>query len=501
MNQLTKILIIDDELIVRNGIKYLCNWEDHGFTIVGEATNGMEGLRLIEEFNPDIVITDIIMSSMDGIQLTQRIKESYPSIKIIILSGYDNFDYVKTLFKLGVDDYLLKSSLEQDDLPFLLERLRGGGHVVRTSASQFFQKLLVGSNLTHDECLIEFNERIVYFAEKVPYVLLAGRGGQNAFPDAVIENFQQFPHTACVSEDGLMCVLIQAKGGDIAGIYNATEAFIVSTNCPAAEQVLFAAVEPFDSLEKLFQRYNACIELLDYGFYYPEKTLLRREHIKNQTVDFPREKYLRTLNPIDLSEALKVLCQYLQNTAKQASLDVFSLKRQFEEAIYDLIQELMRAGFPVEDINRNKVTFFKQIESSQDYHALDKVLGDIFQIFEVNLSNDIRVREQDLFIRVRAHIDENCHQDLKLSDIAKTFHLNYTYLSTLFYQRTNQHFSHYLSNARIEKAKHMLQNKKNSIQVVSGEVGFTSQSYFAKVFRKHVGMSPMQYQTIYHRKQ
>lgn len=101
MNQnLTKILIIDDELLLRNGIKYLCNWEEYGFTIAGEASNGIEGLRLIESVKPDIVITDILMSAMDGIELTEKIKEQYPWIHIIILSSYDNFDYVKSLFKL-----------------------------------------------------------------------------------------------------------------------------------------------------------------------------------------------------------------------------------------------------------------------------------------------------------------------------------------------------------------------------------------------------------------
>ena len=116
MKNLLKIVIIDDEMILRNGLKYLCNWESHGFTIAGEAANGIEGFQLVEQLRPDIVITDIVMPGMDGISLTARIKEHFPDIHIIVLSSYDNFSYAKSGFKLGIDDYLLKPELEASDL-------------------------------------------------------------------------------------------------------------------------------------------------------------------------------------------------------------------------------------------------------------------------------------------------------------------------------------------------------------------------------------------------
>lgn len=128
MKNLLKIVIIDDEMILRNGLKYLCNWESHGFTIAGEAANGIEGFQLVEQLRPDIVITDIVMPGMDGISLTARIKEHFPDIHIIVLSSYDNFSYAKSGFKLGIDDYLLKPELEASDLLHLLEKLRASSN-------------------------------------------------------------------------------------------------------------------------------------------------------------------------------------------------------------------------------------------------------------------------------------------------------------------------------------------------------------------------------------
>ena len=90
-----KVLIVDDEYIMRQGLKYMIDWEQEGFTICGEATNGNEALRMIEELQPHIVISDIVMPVLDGVDFSELVHKMYPQIQIIILSGYDKFDYVK----------------------------------------------------------------------------------------------------------------------------------------------------------------------------------------------------------------------------------------------------------------------------------------------------------------------------------------------------------------------------------------------------------------------
>ena len=167
---LTKILIIDDELLLRNGIKYLCNWEENGFTIAGEASNGLEALHMIEEIQPDIILTDIIMSVMDGIEFTKKLKEQYPWIHIIVLSSYDDFEYVKSLFKLGVADYLLKPALDKDELLALMNRLRSASPGIRShaSAAQTLKELLHGGTLCCPDALQRFRDAHTDFLETEP---------------------------------------------------------------------------------------------------------------------------------------------------------------------------------------------------------------------------------------------------------------------------------------------------------------------------------------------
>ena len=121
MESYCKILIIDDEIIMRQGIKYLLDWEKEGFQIAGEASGGREGLELVEELQPHIILCDMVMSGMDGVEFTEIVKKKYPNIQIIILSGYDNFEYVRSSLMNGASDYILKPMLKPETL---LETLR-----------------------------------------------------------------------------------------------------------------------------------------------------------------------------------------------------------------------------------------------------------------------------------------------------------------------------------------------------------------------------------------
>ena len=123
MKEIYKVLIVDDEGILRNGLKHLFSWEEHGFLIVGEASNGEEALSLIKQLQPHIVITDIVMPIMDGVDLVKHISKDYPHIKTIVLSSFSEFKYVREAFKYGTSDYLLKPTLKASDLLFLLQNL------------------------------------------------------------------------------------------------------------------------------------------------------------------------------------------------------------------------------------------------------------------------------------------------------------------------------------------------------------------------------------------
>ena len=120
-----KILIVDDEVLVRVGIKSMLNWEDYGYTIIGEAANGIEALTKIQEQEPHIIFVDLIMKKMNGFELITAVKKKYPNIKIIVLSCYNDFQNVKEAMRLGANDYIFKLTITSEELLTTLEGIKG----------------------------------------------------------------------------------------------------------------------------------------------------------------------------------------------------------------------------------------------------------------------------------------------------------------------------------------------------------------------------------------
>jgi two-component system response regulator YesN len=109
-------MIVDDEFIVRVGIRSILNWEEYGYTIVAEASSGMEALNKIEQCHPDIVLTDIVMDNMDGFELIRLCREKHPEVSFVVLSGYNDFENVRQAMKLGAMDYIFKLKANPEDI-------------------------------------------------------------------------------------------------------------------------------------------------------------------------------------------------------------------------------------------------------------------------------------------------------------------------------------------------------------------------------------------------
>lgn len=124
LKPICKVLIVDDEVLVRQGIKYVLDWEQEGFQIVGEAANGREALDSLPTLQPHIILTDIVMPVMDGEEFTRLVKRDYPATQVIVLSSFSEFHYVRSTFQHGVADYILKPKLEAGALLQVLKMTR-----------------------------------------------------------------------------------------------------------------------------------------------------------------------------------------------------------------------------------------------------------------------------------------------------------------------------------------------------------------------------------------
>ena len=153
-----RVLIVDDEFIMRQGLRYMIHWEEEGFTIVGEAANGKDAMDQIEKLQPQIVLSDVVMPLMDGVDFTVAVHHRYPHVQMIILSGYDNFEYVKQTLMQGVVDYILKPTLTPHELLGVLQKAAAripGWHpdhaMTGETAEELLKELLLGETKTGEE--------------------------------------------------------------------------------------------------------------------------------------------------------------------------------------------------------------------------------------------------------------------------------------------------------------------------------------------------------------
>ena len=215
-----KVLIVDDEYIMRQGLKYMFNWEQEGYEIVGEATNGAEALKLIEELKPHIIICDIVMPLLNGVDFAEAVHKMHPQIQTIILSGYDNFEYVKHTLMNGVVDYILKPTLNQEELRRVLkkaaERIPGyqiSGDTGVVSYERLLERYLLGHDKELDIC--QFSQ---YFTAPYFRIYALNRNKQNDKGQDMAEvlykklerelqNIKNVQKLLITIREGLVCVI------------------------------------------------------------------------------------------------------------------------------------------------------------------------------------------------------------------------------------------------------------------------------------------------------
>ena len=306
--------------------------------------------------------------------------------------------------------------------------------------------------------------------------------------------------TSCITSQGELCILFQPCQKDVEASSSDYTDLLISLTKRLHTQLgtpLSFAYQTVDLLENLSGLLLQLRETASYFFYFPDNTLLCPDDIQPSSIDFPREQFQQTLKSLNPDSIQEILLDYMK-AASSACLEVFSLKKQTEDALYHLIQFFITSGFPVPEIQSGKIKYFKKIDFCRSSRELYQILDSFFLELKLSLQKFTPLYEHTLFSRIQSYINDNCSENLRLSDVANEFHLNYTYLSTLFFQKTHEHFSDYLTRIRIEKAKRLLLSESSSIQTVSEQCGFGNQGYFSKVFKKQTGYSPKEYQKKCH---
>lgn len=513
MKPICKVLIVDDEILVRQGIKYVLDWEQEGFQIVGEAANGREALNSLPALQPHIIITDIVMPVMDGEEFTRLVKRDYPATEVIVLSSFSEFHYVRSTFQHGVADYILKPKLEAGALLQVLQKTRdripelssAGG---QTEAAAQPLDTLLGRMLSGYRLPPESEAEV---KRQLPHECFALLGWEPVQPTTVITTItgelnQHVPGL-------LQCVIPGAEPpGTAFMLLNLQEAHwpqllgtvhhLADTLAGQETEIRLTLSRRFISLSELAAvQQESITRLQQCRFFRPEQTLLIQEKRPDPETPLPKFNltlFTEQLKRQQLTEAFGDLHHHVDALSRQDDGDVYQFKSFLGNIIFNITNQFSH----LRELDEGKYGLFRAIDDAVTAEQAMQILDDyLARLMELTSSAAPAPGGNANMTKLLQYIEEHYAEPLTLTELARHFHFNPSYLSSLFTTHNHEGFKEHLNTVRTGKAAGLLRAGEAPIAEISSMVGYGDHSYFCKVFKKYYGLSPSGYRRQHYRQE
>ncbi len=493
-----KVLIIDDEFITRQGLKYMIDWEKEGFQIIGEASNGQEGLELVEKLSPHIVLVDIVMPVIDGLEFSKIMSKNFPFVKIIIISSHEKFEYVRTSLINGATDYILKPTLKPTSLLEVLIRtaekitdinLEKQGMPYTTQ----LEKFLVGYSDTID--VIEFKNTFTkklyrLISVDTRTILNINKEDVKYIKNTIEEHFNtndKFNHITILLDERIICVLLNYNDCDDRDIINSCSELIEKVK-RIYKGIFFVMSRYFININEVKKYYESDIKSeLSNGFYYFDNSFLiinKKNDIKSFE-RFPFDDFTNNLSKGSYRIALNMFKEYIFYLIDNKK-EPYKLKNLTKNLLYNYLMEIEKFSIDSEDI---RSIYFQKIDNCENSIDYNEICKEMFNLLDLKLKLKVEVDDFRI-IKIKEYVSAHYNEQLELSDLASKFNFSYSYLSSYFSQMSKEGFSEYLNKIRIEKACDKLIKTDMSIANICSSVGYSDHSYFCRVFKKLTKETP-----------
>lgn len=524
--ELYSILIADDEEEIRKGIIQKINWHHLGFALIGEAENGAEAFELCEQLKPDVVLTDIKMPFMDGLELCRNIKQTLPACKMIVFSGFNDFEYARQAVSNGVFEYIMKpinaselnvvlsklktkldnERLEKRDMETLRRQYEESFPILR---ELFFTRLLDG-RIPHDEILeriARYELSLSYESWRIVLIKVIIKGSKKLSYDELllisvkefINQYFQF-NTSCIQSliyNDMIALIVQIKKAyqlieemqrlsSLIKCYLGIDIHVGIGRAYNAEDINRSVEEAKIAIDN---QIIVGTSVLYIGDIEPSRTI---------TISFSEQdlKILENAVKLGTQNDVKLAVQNIINRVRETRLSLSQCQLFFLEIITGIIK-ISRSGG--EDIEISFCQNFENFISISDFSTLDDIYNWLCsQCLSLqtllgkkrtdNTSNTIK-KAKDFILLSYNQID------LSVDTLCDYLHLSPAYFSTLFKKETGKSFTAYVNEIRMKMAANMLKDTDEKTYLIAEKVGFSDPNYFSYVFKKHFGSTPSKYRS------
>ncbi|MEK3723017.1 response regulator [Paenibacillus sp. FSL H8-0034] len=537
-----KVLIVEDEMIVRVGIKSMIPWTELGCELIGEAANGSQALDMVHSHQPDVVLTDIQMPVMNGIELMKQLKEQYPHIQVIILSCHNDFEYVQQALKLGAVDYILKLSMQPQELQNLLIRVRDIKKKLKEeerSEAQKIQKIHISSQVMKHKAIIEMLEGKPQSQEqwaasvKDWTIPLHDSIGLIAIRIDDLEKKQQAGTLKNKELTGFSVsnialeILRMELSGDV--VINEQGIVILLANCgnpevwehhaQAVAERIQVVVHQYLKLSVSIgisgklgdpsiipENYRTAIRTLEYTFYYPKSTIIGSDvlaTVRDQPIYLTEEevRHIEDELLLENKEQLQLIIHDVLHRFLNPTVEVRRARAFFDDLLLPFYRHLKRLelssielpefnGYYPNEAVRKIETLAELIQWFLDW------IGFYIDFYKVHANT--RMRSE--IWAARAYMNRHYQQKIAIADIASSIGLSEAYLSHLYKKETGENLVDYLTKYRLEQAKELLRNSDLRTYEIAERIGFADANYFSKQFKRYEGRNPLDYRNQFLKK-
>lgn len=506
---LLDVLIVDDEAIVREGLKYVIDWSALGFCICGDAASGEEAIEKIKKYNPNLVLLDIRMPGMDGTELIEIVRGSGFTGDFIILSGYSDFKYAQKALNYGVSFYLTKpideEALEkavitvQEKILKTRKKEKSLNQYLIKAKYTILRDLMLGTEPNSSINYLELGlyapiYQVIIYEGYTPFfttysfadLLKVANQGNNFFEHITLDNQEIILLKGNNALNRFNTCLIHYENGTQKGSHldsifltygrTVSNLFDINLSYEDCRRLMFKRFFCFENQHVL--SYETLPEITSYqSIVNVEKSQFYSNNFAN---------YIQTKNKRMLSDLL----QELKSSLYHSGDDVINIKRFladiFLQTKQTIIHKYSHINIPfahnsvIIEIIENKYYLYEIIQYfTEQFEMIIRAIG--------NTSNEY-ILEDILY-----YIEHNYSAPLKIKTIASLFGYNSSYLGKLFNQKMSQNFNSYLDVVRIKHSVDLLKNTDLKVYEIATKVGYSNVNYFHHKFKKLKGMSPMEF--------
>lgn len=536
-----KVMIVDDEVLVRLGIQSLIKWENYGYRIVCDASDGEEALQKIRQYQPDIVLTDLKMSPVDGFELIAECREKYPHIQFIVLSSYNDFDNVRSAMKMGAFDYVFKLTVKPEELLKIMDEAVSAGKGTETSQETsglternldvikkgLFKRIL-NSETFLSKNLEELTKLPLAVNFNFPFCILS----------ITIDDFKVVRKKGDFMDLELLIFTMENILSELLGRHHRAEVF------QYGEYDFAVAVNReenqdhkafFTSMEKEFGIFANCARQY-YGLEVSgvlsgeftgikgvkDAIIQNRDTLKMRFFSEPGK-----LHPYERAarESAVLPPEFHSSVLERLAADHdFYGIRKFLEELFDFLKEknrwepeeiryLLRKAYGALAASfarsRADIDLFLDknginMEASiSDYTYLEKIRQSVLELVEQYKkeyeSNSGRILRKEV-AEAKSFVRNHMKEELQVSDIAAMVNMSGSYFSHVFKKEEGISFVEYVYRVRMEHARYLLESSDLKVNEIADQVGIFNPNYFSTQFKKSVGQSPLEYRQAHLKK-